>query len=257
MTTEAAQRTAVTKHVAAEGTSYQQMERMASAIAKSGMFGVKTPEQAIALMMIAQAEGRHPATAAQDYHVIQNRPALKADTMLARFQAAGGKVEWKEYSDAKVVGVFSHAQGGSVTIDWDIPRAQRAGLAGKDNWKNYPRAQMRARCISEGVRTVFPGVATGIYTVEEAQDMVDVTPEKSPMQTELDAMHKDIQAESGHGLTDADLADHFKAIDAATDQRGLMAAFNAGWVHAKNANDDTAKARLKAAYDDRKAGVAP
>jgi hypothetical protein len=68
-----------------------QVERMALAVAKSGLFGVKTSDQAMALMLIAQAEGMHPAIAARDYHVINGRPTLKADAMLARFQQAGGK----------------------------------------------------------------------------------------------------------------------------------------------------------------------
>jgi hypothetical protein len=42
------------------------IERMAGAIAKSGLFGMKTPDQALALMLIAQAEGMHPALAARD-----------------------------------------------------------------------------------------------------------------------------------------------------------------------------------------------
>ena len=71
-----------------------QIERMALAVAKSGLFGVKTPDQAMALMLVAQAEGMHPAIAARDYHVINGRPTLRADAMLARIQAAGGKVEW-------------------------------------------------------------------------------------------------------------------------------------------------------------------
>ena len=38
---------------------YNDVEKMGSAIAKSNLFGVKTPEQAVALMLIAQAEGLH------------------------------------------------------------------------------------------------------------------------------------------------------------------------------------------------------
>lgn len=158
------------------------LEKMANAFAKSNFFGMKTPDQAMALMLIAQAEGKHPATAAQEYHVIQGKPALKADAMLARFQKAGGKVSWSDYEDTKVTGVFSHPQGGSVTVSWTIDMAKRIGLASKDNWKNYPRAQLRARCISEGVRTVYPGIAVGVYTPEEVEDfdtsrpMVDITP---------------------------------------------------------------------------------
>lgn len=153
------------------------IERMAIAIAKSGLFGMKTPEQAVALMLIAQAEGMHPAIAARDYHVIQGRPALKADAMLARFQTAGGKVNWEAYTDDAVTGVFSHSQGGSVKIEWTMKQARSIGLGGKDNWKNYPRAMLRARCISEGIRTVYPACVAGVYTPEEVQDF---EPQKPP-----------------------------------------------------------------------------
>ena len=66
---------------------------MAEAAAKSGLFGMKTPEQALALMMLCQAEGIHPMKAVAEYHIIQGRPALKADAMLARFLRAGGTVK--------------------------------------------------------------------------------------------------------------------------------------------------------------------
>ena len=150
---------------------YSDMERMATVIAQSGLFGIKTPTQALALMLIAQAEGLHPATAARDYHVISGRPALKADAMLSKFQAAGGKVQWHEYTDVSVSATFSHPQGGAVKIGWTIDQASRAGLTGRDVWKQYPRAMLRARVISEGIRTVYPGVLAGMYTPEEVGDI--------------------------------------------------------------------------------------
>jgi hypothetical protein len=172
-----------------------QIERMAVSVARSGLFGVKTPDQAMALMLIAQAEGLHPAIAARDYHVINGRPALRADAMLARFQAAGGKVEWGEYTDTKVVGKFSHPSGGSVEIAWTVKMAESAGLTRNPTWKSYPRQMLRSRCISEGIRTVFPGVVVGTYTPEEVQDMdpaptvrqapTPAAPELSPQTVEV------------------------------------------------------------------------
>jgi len=147
------------------------IQTMAVAVVKSGLFGMKTVEQATALMLIAQAEGYHPALAARDYHIIQGRPTLKAETMMARFQQQGGKVEWKTLTDKEVTATFSHPSGGSATITWTFEQAKQAGLTGKDNWKNYPRAMLRARVVSEGIRTVFPGVVLGVYTPEEVQDI--------------------------------------------------------------------------------------
>ena len=159
------------------------IEIMARNIAASGLFGTNKPEQAMSLMLIAQAEGLHPAIAARDYHIIQGKPALKSDAMLARFQTAGGKVEWHSYSDDKVCATFSHPSGGSATVDWDMQRAKAAQLGGKDMWRKFPRQMLKARVISEGIRLVFPGVVSGVYAPEEVMDfddkpraMQDVTP---------------------------------------------------------------------------------
>lgn len=47
------------------------MQVMAEAVARSGLFGMKTPDQALALMLVAQAENQHPATITQDYDIIK------------------------------------------------------------------------------------------------------------------------------------------------------------------------------------------
>lgn len=151
--------------------SFTDMSQMAEAIAKSGLFGMKDTNSVLALMAVAQAEGMHPATAARDFHIIQGRPALKADAMLARFQNAGGKVEWKDYTDEKVTGVFSHPNGGELAVTWTIEQASKIGLVKPGSgWQKFPRAMLRSRCISEGIRSVFPGSVQGFYSVEEVSD---------------------------------------------------------------------------------------
>ena len=149
---------------------FEHQQILAASIAKSGLFGIKTPDQALALMALCEAENLHPATAMRDYHIVQGRPALKADAMLARFQAAGGTIRWAAMTEQRVSATFSHPQGGSVEIEWTIDMAKRAGLTKNPTWTQYPRAMLRARCISEGIRTVFPGVVVGTYTPEEVED---------------------------------------------------------------------------------------
>jgi len=181
------------------------IEKMGDVLARSRMFGFKTAEEAVALMLIAQAEGNHPAKAAQEYHVIQGRPALKADAMLARFQAAGGIVEWEEMKDEVVSAYFSHptACPKPVKVDWTMERAKQAKLTGKDNWQKYPRQMLKARVISEGVRMTFPGVTVGLYTPEEVMQFDDdrshgvisakVTGGDVPHITKADAIASDLK----------------------------------------------------------------
>lgn len=222
------------------------MERMALAVSKSNLFGMKTPEQALALMLVAQAEGMHPATAARDYHVIQGRPCLKTDAMLARFQAAGGRVEWTEYTDKRVAAKFSHPQGGSVEVDWTQDRAKAAGLLNKDNWKSYPRQMLRARVISEGVRTVFPGATGVMYTAEEVQDMTETAPKPAEVVVEAPA--------APHSLLDAqEIADHLAAIDGSADLGELKRAYQTAYAAAKHAGDVEALNDFERAKDARKA----
>ena len=154
--------------------SFSDMQSMAEAIAKSGLFGMKDTNSVLALMAVAQAEGLHPATAARDFHIIQGKPALKADAMLARFQNAGGKVEWTEYTDDRVTGVFSHPNGGNLSVSWSIEQATKIGLVKPGSgWQKFPRAMLRSRCVSEGIRSIFPGSVTGFYSPEEVADFDD------------------------------------------------------------------------------------
>ena len=212
---------------------YQDIEKMGERIAASGLFGIKTVEQAVALMLVAQAEGAHPAQAARDYHVIQGRPALKADAMLARFQAAGGVVKWTSYTDKKVAGLFSHPQGGELEIEWTMDRAKAAGLTGKQTWKQYPRAMLRSRVISEGIRTVYPGVAVGIYTPEEVNDF-DAAPVKAEVVKKPDLKDR---------IAKISADDLLVRIDEATNEADLKVMAE----DAKTLPDDD-KARVRDAY---------
>lgn len=182
----------------AQRRSFDEIMLMASAFCKSGMFGVKTQDQALALMLMAEAEGKHVATAMQDYDVIQGRPALKADAMLGRFQVAGGHVKWIEMTDDKCSGEFSHPSCAPHVIDWDMDRAKQAGLGAKDNWRKFRRQMLRARTIAEGVRSTFPACLRGAphYVSEEVQDFepvaspaVTIEPDAGPSQANAAAQH--------------------------------------------------------------------
>lgn len=66
------------------------MERVSKSIAVSGLFGITKPEQAITLMLICQAEGLNPVAALRRYHLIEGKPAMRADAMQGEFEAKGG-----------------------------------------------------------------------------------------------------------------------------------------------------------------------
>jgi hypothetical protein len=154
----------------AEVIPFSDMERMAQALAKSGLFAIKTPDQAIALMLVAQSEGRHPASVAAEMDVIQGRPALKSQAALARFQSAGGKIQWVTRNDNECTIEGSHPSGGTLRVTWTMERAEAAGLTGKSTWRQYPTAMLSARAQAELVRALYPACLSGQYLVEEVSD---------------------------------------------------------------------------------------
>jgi len=169
---------------------FEAIQRMADVAAKSKLFGNNlTADQAMTIMLIAQAEGRHPMSAAKDYDIIQGKPAKKAEAMLRDFLAAGGTVQWHQLDDSGAKATFTHPQGGTVTIDWNEARMKKAGITNNAMYTKYPRAMYRSRCVSEGVRTVCPSATGGLYVPEEVRafapeknmgDAVVVQPDSAP-----------------------------------------------------------------------------
>jgi len=147
------------------------MTVMADSIVKSGFYGFKSKEQVMAVMLVAQAENKHPASVVQEYDIIQGKPTLKSQAILARFQLSGGSVQWDEVTNKKVKGTFKHPQGGSLTVEWTIEMAKQAGIYREGSgWSKYPEDMLRARVISRAVRSIYPACILGHYATEEVMD---------------------------------------------------------------------------------------
>jgi hypothetical protein len=156
------------------------MHAFAEVAVRSKFYGFKTADEMLPLMIIAQSQGRPFTSVVEEYSVINGRPALKAESMLARFQKAGGHIKWTELSDTRCAAIFSHPQCDPVEVDWDMDRAKAAGLAGRDMWRKFARNMLKARVISDGVRTAYPACLGGVYTPEELGDMEPARTQVSP-----------------------------------------------------------------------------
>ena len=167
------------------------LQQMATAFAKSGMFGTKTPDQCMALLLLASGEGIHPAIAMRDFDIIQGRPAKKAEAMHRSFLAAGGSVEWHQLDDTVADATFTHPQGGSARIKWDMARVKQAKIANEAMYAKYPRQMLRSRCISEGCRTVYPAATSGMY---EPGEVAGFTPTKEMGTAEIVREPSDLEA---------------------------------------------------------------
>lgn len=153
----------------------QAMQVMGEMIAGSGMFGCTKTEQGMVLAMQCLAEGKAPLELAKTYHIIEGKLTMRADAMLGRYLASGGKVKWTERSDKRVAATWT-CDGNDVEIAVTIDEMTKNGVAVgnngklKTNWQRFPRQMLTARNISEAIRLLMPQIVAGIYTPEEVSD---------------------------------------------------------------------------------------
>lgn len=173
------------------------LDRIAEWVVQGGIGGFKNVQQAKATMILALAEGIPIGKAIHEYNVINGRLALKSEAMLARFQNAGGRIEYAVYTDEKVTASAHHQKGGTLTVTWTLADAKRAGLLSNPNWAKHPRAMLKARAVSEAVRAVYPACLTGVPVEEEAYE---ITAEHIPLTSPAEASDPPPQFLAPHPL---------------------------------------------------------
>lgn len=159
---------------------------------------VGTPEAAFAIIATGRELGMTAMQSLRSIHVIEGKPTLSADLVAALCKSRGDVCKYfMLVTSSATVATYETQRVGDpkpTTMSFTIEDAQRAGLAGKQNWKAYPAAMLRARCITALARAVYPDLAMGIYdedelgpvSVEEAARWVP-EPESRPAPPVLDA----------------------------------------------------------------------
>jgi len=129
------------------------------------------PEHVAAAILLGREMHLGPMAALRGIDVIEGRPSLTAQMLGARIYAAGHRIEWGEVTDKKCSVRVTRGDGlGSAEVTWTMADAERAGLAGKANWKKYPRQMLRARALTEAASMACPDVALGLDAAETAVD---------------------------------------------------------------------------------------
>lgn len=157
--------------------------QLGEAFAASGMFGCTKPAQGAILALQCLTSGLTPFEVTQTYHLLDGKLSMKADAMLGRFVAAGGKVIWGTRTAERVKARWIYRDNDlemEVTMQELVASGVAIGKGGelKDNYKRHPRQMLTARLISEAVRLLAPDVVSGVYTPEEVSDFTPAPVER-------------------------------------------------------------------------------
>jgi hypothetical protein len=124
--------------------------------------------------------GMHPIVAIQNICVINGRPSLYGDAMIALVRASGKLEYMKEsWDEAKQMAICELKRVGEYPCaeTFSMEDAKKAGLLGKAGpWSTYPKRMAKFRARGFALRDNFADVLGGLISSEEAQDMpVDVS----------------------------------------------------------------------------------
>lgn len=140
------------------------------------------------VLVMGQELGIGAMQALNNIYIVQGRPSLKAELMLAivnkRFPDRKFKVE-VDSKNLVVTCTMARCQedDGGFPCTWDMERAKRMELAGRDQWIKQPLTMLKWRAISECIRTVFPDAILGMYTPDEAMDIETNEPDDIELHT--------------------------------------------------------------------------
>lgn len=131
------------------------------------------PADILIAMGLGRAMGLSPAESLYRIHVIQGRPTASAELIAANVRKAGHLLRVKgDETSARAVIIRSDDPDFEFESVWDMERAKRLGLAGKDGWQKQPGTMMRWRAITEVARLACPEALYGVaYVAEEIGDL--------------------------------------------------------------------------------------
>lgn len=171
---------AVSNSVGIPSTSEWQVIRdLAASLIPTGFLpaSIKTPEQAVAIMLKGQELRVPPMYSLSNIVIVQGKPSCSAELMLALIQRDFGQraMRVKDSSDQSCTVEYRLSGWDDIqSYTFTIEQAEQAGLFKNAVWKSYPAAMLRARCISAVARMAFPGSIGGMYVPGELGEAVTV-----------------------------------------------------------------------------------
>ncbi len=124
--------------------------------------------------------GLAPMQALQNIAVINGKPSVYGDAMMALVQASpvcegiDEHIENEGTPNPVAVCVAKRKGRNPVIARFSVEDAKRAGLWGKQGpWQAYPKRMLQMRARGFALRDAFPDVLKGLITAEEAADYPD------------------------------------------------------------------------------------
>ena len=151
-------------------TDWGALKEQATMLVKSGMLpvSINTPEKAIAIAITAKELGIGMMEGFRSINVIQGKPCISPQLMLALANRMG-QIQDIEFTgdDHDCIVTITRKGRKPHTEKFGVKEATALGLIGRDNYKKQAGIMFRWRALAANLRVTFPDVVLGLYTPEE------------------------------------------------------------------------------------------
>jgi hypothetical protein len=153
----------------------------------------KSPADVLAIVLAGAELGLAPMQAIRGIALIDGKPNLSADAMGALVRASSVCEYLTCVESTDKIATFATKRRGApsqVRLSFTIEEARLAELAGKGNWKKYPKAMLRARALSAICRLEFGDLMLGVYDPDELEPVREAAPSVADKTEELKSAMK-------------------------------------------------------------------
>lgn len=159
------------------------LKSLATIAAKSGTSNISS-EAMLNIMLTAKDFGISPMKAINGgFYVVNGKICMSTCLMADRIRKEGHSIKIPEWTSQKCAILGTRKDNGdSIKFEFTLEDAQTAGLTGSPTWKKFPKQMLYNRAMSTLARTLFPDVVGNAYSEDEKYDIMDVPPEKRPLE---------------------------------------------------------------------------
>jgi hypothetical protein len=149
--------------------SFGEMVAMGDKLVSTGFLPahLRTGAQVAAVILTGRELGMEPMRAVRSLSLVKGKVVESADSQLARFKADGGRAQFKVLTESEAVLWLRHPNGDEHTESFTLADAKNAGLASNENYRKFPKAMLRSRAITAGLKSVGWEGAVGNYDPDE------------------------------------------------------------------------------------------
>jgi hypothetical protein len=161
---------AIESRATLEPQSMADARALAKIAVDSRFFAVKSEAEALVILMTGRDLGLSSMQALRGIYVVQGKPVLSADLMVAAVISSDKCEYWQSIESTPercTIETKRRGARGPVRKTWTAEDARRAELTGKGTWKQYPAQMLRHRCAADLAREVYSDLLLGIYSPDE------------------------------------------------------------------------------------------